>query len=135
MKIDIHRTDGGLKFEGVNPQGHGVVLDGSDAHEGMRPMELLLTGMGACAAFDIVHILQRQRQPLTDIGVSVEGERPDEGIPKPFTDIRMHFVLRGDLDESKVLRAVKLSVEKYCSVGATLRPETKVSYTVQLAKT
>lgn len=135
MKVDIRRTNGDLQFEAVDEIGRSVLLDGGDSHDGMRPMELLLSALGSCAAFDIVHILRKQRQPLEDIRVSVSGIRPDEGEPKPFESVEMRFSLTGDLDTDKVDRAVSLAVEKYCSVGATLRPETRVNYTVEIART
>jgi len=135
MQVDIRRTNGDLQFKAENEIGRSVMLDGGDSREGMRPMELLLSALGSCAAFDVVHILQKQRQPLEDIHVNVVGTRPEDGEPKPFDSVEMRFTLTGSLDAEKAERAVSLSVEKYCSVGATLRPETEVTYTVEILRT
>jgi len=132
MKVDIRRTNGDLQFEAVNELGRKVILDGGDCHEGMRPMELLLSALGSCAAFDVVHILRRQRQPVEDVRISVSGTRPEEGSPRPFDSIHMKFVVAGNPDRKKTERAVSLSVEKHCSVGATLRSETEVTYEIEM---
>ena len=90
---------------------------------GMRPMEMLLIGMGACTSFDVVTILKKARQPIVDCVAVVDATRADE-IPKVFTKIHVHFVVTGDgLNETQVERAVKLSAEKYCSASIMLKQE------------
>ncbi len=123
MKATIKWLDG-VSFVGESESGHAVVLDGPpDAggrNIGMRPMEMVLVGMGGCTAFDVVSILQKARQPVTDCRVELTAERADE-IPKVFTRIHVHFVVSGHgLKESQVERAVKLSAEKYCSASIML---------------
>jgi len=123
MKATIKWLDG-VSFVGESESGHAVVLDGPpDAggrNIGMRPMEMVLVGMGGCAAFDVVSILQKARQPVTDCRVELTAERADE-IPKVFTRIHVHFVVSGHgLKEAQVERAVKLSAEKYCSASIML---------------
>lgn len=135
MNVSLTRRNEDLRFESQNANGQTAVIDGGADPQGMRPMELLLSALASCSAFDLEHILRKQRQPVEDVRIEVEGTRPDEGFPKPFEAIHMHFMVRGDLDEEKVQRAVALSVEKYCSVGATLRPETVVTYSVTIART
>lgn len=111
-------------FLGEPGSGHGVVIDGPPEHGGrnlgVRPMELLLLGVGSCSAFDVVHILQKGRQPVIDCEVQVNAERA-ETVPKVFTRIHLHFVVTGKgLEEATVRRAVQLSAEKYCSASIML---------------
>ena len=82
-------------------------------------MELLLAGLASCTSIDIVLILQKQKQVIDDYRVEISGER-GEGVPSVFTDIHLHFVLKGQLEENKVKRAIDLSLEKYCSAAAML---------------
>lgn len=135
MNINLSRINDDLRFKSENRNGNFTIVDGGAQPEGLRPMELLLTAIASCSAFDLEHILRKQRQKVSDVRVEVEGIRPDDGFPKPFEAIQMHFIIYGDIDADKAERAVALSVEKYCSVGATLRPETIVSYTFELIRT
>jgi putative redox protein len=101
--------------------GHCVLMDGPPDHGGRnlgpRPMEMLLMGMGGCASFDVVSILKKSRQAVTNCVAQLEAERADE-IPAVFTRIHIHFVVSGkDLKEAQVKRAVDLSAEKYCSAS------------------
>lgn len=119
-------------FMGESETGHAVVLDGApDAggrNLGMRPMEMLLIGMGACTSFDVVTILKKARQPVTDCVAEINADRADE-IPKVFTKIHVHFVVTGKgLNASQVERAVKLSAEKYCSASIMLGKAAKVTH-------
>lgn len=111
-------------FVGEAGSGHAIVMDGppesGGRNLGPRPMEMLLLGMGGCTAFDVVHILQRARQPVLDCVVEVEAERA-EHAPKVFTKIHVHFIVSGrGLSEKQVERAVQLSAEKYCSASIML---------------
>jgi putative redox protein len=135
MRIKLSRLNSDLRFKSENEHGNFAIIDGGANAEGLRPMEMLLSALAACSAFDLEHILRKQRQIPEDVKVAVEGTRPDDGFPKPFSDIHMKFSVYGDLDQDKVERAVALSVEKYCSVGATLRPETQISYSLELIRT
>ncbi|MDP2248637.1 MAG: OsmC family protein, partial [Nitrosomonadales bacterium] len=104
-------------FMGESETGHAVVLDGAPEaggrNLGMRPMEMLLIGMGACTSFDVVTILKKARQPITDCVAEIEAARAED-VPKVFTKIHVHFVVTGrDLNPIQVERAVKLSAEKY----------------------
>ena len=113
-----------MTFVGESGSGHAVVMDGPPEHGGrdlgIRPMEMLLLGMGGCTAFDVLHILKKARQPVTDCVVELEAERADTE-PKVFTRIHAHFRLKGTgLKEDRVKRAVELSAEKYCSASLML---------------
>ena len=129
MKATVKWLDG-VAFVGETGSGHAVVLDGAPAaggrNIGPRPMETILVGLGACSAFDVVTILRKSRQAVTDCRVELEAERADT-VPAVFTRIRMVFVVCGkELRESAVRRAVDLSAEKYCSATAMLRASVEI---------
>ncbi|WP_284383891.1 OsmC family protein [Litoribrevibacter albus] len=113
-----------VSFLGESGTGHTVLMDGPEDHGGrnigMRPMETLLIGMGGCASFDVVSILKKSRQQVTDCVAEIEAERADE-VPSVFTKIHLHFKVTGtNLKEAQVKRAVELSAEKYCSASIML---------------
>ncbi len=119
-------------FEAKTGSGHTLTMDGPPEHGGQnlsaRPMEMILVGLGGCSAFDVVEILEKSRQKVTDCQIEVDAERADD-IPAVFTEIHMHFIVAGDeLNEKHVKRAVELSVEKYCSVAKMLRPNVEITY-------
>lgn len=111
-------------FIAESGSGHAIVLDGppdiGGRNLGVRPMELMLMSVGACSAVDVVHILKKARQQVTDCYVELKGERA-ETEPKVFTAIHLHFVITGrELAENHVRRAVDLSADKYCSASIML---------------
>jgi putative redox protein len=111
-------------FIGESGSGHSVVMDGAPDHGGrnlgVRPMEMLLLGLGGCSAFDVIGMLQKSRQQVVDCRVELKAERAD-AVPAVFTRIHMHFVVTGvDLKAKQVQRAVELSAEKYCSASIML---------------
>ncbi|XSG85685.1 MAG: OsmC family protein [Methylohalobius sp. ZOD2] len=119
-------------FLGESGSGHGVVIDGPPEHGGrnlgVRPMELLLLGVGSCSAFDVIHILRKGRHPVSDCRVEVSAERA-ENPPKVFTRIHLHFIVEGKgLSEAAVSRAVQLSAEKYCSASIMLGKAAEVNH-------
>lgn len=115
---------GDAKFIGDSGSGHSIVMDGPPDHggknQGPRPMEMLLLGMGGCTSFDVMSILQKSRQEVTDCEAHINAERADT-VPSVFTKIHIHFVVKGkSLKENLVKRAVSLSAEKYCSASIML---------------
>ncbi len=115
---------GEAKFLTLSESGHGVLVDGpADAggeNMGIRPMEMVLMGMGACTSFDVVSILRKSRQPVVDCVAEIEATRADD-VPSVFTDIHVHFVVTGaGVREAQVKRAVELSADKYCSASIML---------------
>ena len=119
-------------FVGESGSGHAVVMDGPEdsggRNLGIRPMEMLLLGMGGCTAFDVVHILRKARQPVSDCVVELEAERAATE-PKVFTRIHVHFRVSGDaLPEKQVARAVELSAEKYCSASIMLGKVAEITH-------
>ncbi len=124
-------------FIGESASGHAVVMDGPPENGGrnlgVRPMEMLLLGMGGCTAFDVVHILRRSRQAVSDCVVELEAERAPEP-PRVFTRIHVHFIVRGEgLTEKQVARAVRLSAEKYCSASLMLGQVAEITHDYELA--
>lgn len=122
--INLRWTQG-MQFIGTDEDGHSLVLDiSSDAggeNSGFRPMELLLISMAGCTAIDVVDILKKQRQPVQGLELRISGERATE-YPKVYQKVRIEYLLRGSgLNEKAVERAIKLSEEKYCSVGIMVR--------------
>ncbi|WP_350562306.1 OsmC family protein [Psychrobacter sp. CAL346-MNA-CIBAN-0220] len=106
-------------FIGVSPSGHNVQID-ADKEKGASPMELILLGLGGCASYDVVAILQKSRQELVGVRCELTAQRA-ETVPAVYTDIHMHFVVTGDdIQEKQVERAIKLSAEKYCSASRML---------------
>lgn len=123
MEACVKWVDGVL-FVGETGSGHAVVIDGPPDHGGRnmgaRPMEMILLGVGGCSSFDVVQILQKGRNDITDCRVEISAERVDE-VPAVFSKIHLHFVVSGrNLKTSTVERAVKLSAEKYCSASIML---------------
>ena len=123
-------------FVGESGSGHAVVMDGApDAggrNLGVRPMEMLLLGLGGCTAFDVVMILKRGREPVTGCIVDIDAERADTE-PKVFTRIAMRYRVSGrSLDPKKVERAVNLSAEKYCSATAILAKTAQFSHEIAI---
>ncbi|MDO9151757.1 MAG: OsmC family protein [Methylotenera sp.] len=135
MKVRIKWIDG-VSFVGESETGHAVVLDGAPENGGrnigMRPMEMLLIGMGGCTSFDVVAILKKARQPIVDCVAEIDATRADE-IPKVFTKIHVHFVITGDnLNAVQVERAVKLSAEKYCSASIMLSKSVEITHDFEI---
>ncbi|MFZ2553773.1 OsmC family protein [Psychrobacter urativorans] len=106
-------------FMGVAPSGHEVQID-ADKEKGASPMELILLGLGGCASYDVVSILQKSRQEVKDVRCELSAQRA-ETVPAVYTAIHMHFVVTGtDIADKQVERAIKLSAEKYCSASRML---------------
>ena len=125
-----------MSFVGESGSGHSVVMDGAveagGRDLGVRPMEMLLLGLGGCTAFDVVSILRKSRQQLVDCEVELEAERAEE-IPKVFTRIHVHFIVSGkDLDAKKVAKAVELSADKYCSASRMLAKTAAISHDFEI---
>lgn len=123
MQATVKWVDG-AQFLGESGSGHSVVMDGPEDHggrnTGVRPMEMLLLGLGGCSTFDVISILKKTRQPVRDCRVEITAERAD-AVPAVFTKIHLHFIVAGDeLKEKQVARAVELSATKYCSASIML---------------
>lgn len=135
MKASIKWIDG-VSFIGESESGHAVVIDGPPGaggrNIGIRPMELVLIGMGACSAFDVVSILTKGRQDLVDCQAELSAERAPED-PKVFTRIHVHYKVTGrGLRASAVERAIQLSAEKYCSASIMLGRTAEITHDFEL---
>ncbi len=138
MRINVKRIDSNFNFEATNEDGNSVLIDASSYigghNKGMRPMQLLLAAIGGCSAIDIVSILRKQKQEVDSFEIVVDGDREPVGVEgySLFKTIEVNFILKGNIDIEKAERAVKLSMEKYCSVTKTLEPTAKITYKVTL---
>jgi putative redox protein len=131
MKARVKWVEGAT-FMGESASGHAVIMDGppesGGRNLGIRPMEMLLLGMGGCTAFDVVMILKKARQAVTDCVVEMVAERAASD-PRVFTRIHVHFVVTGrELSEKQVARAVELSAEKYCSASIMLSKSVDITH-------
>ena len=131
LRVVVRRRNDAVHFVAETGSGWRVPIDGAPSVGGgglgARPMELLLSGLGGCAGIDVVGILAKQRQPVDDLTVTVEGERT-LGEPAVFARIHVHFSVSGPVDDRAVARAVALSMEKYCSVARTLEHTATIAY-------
>lgn len=126
----------GVSFEATAGSGHTIITDGppelGGTNQGTRPMELVLLGLGACTAFDVLLILRKARQDITDCQVELDAERA-ETPPKVFTRIHIHFIVSGkDLKEKQVERAIQLSAEKYCSASIMLGKTAEITHDYEI---
>ena len=135
IEVNLKRQQGDFGFEGTDAQGHTVRMDTSEetggSNYGIRPMQMLLMGIGGCSAIDIVMILKKQRQEVKDFSIHISGDREKGKEPSLWEDVKVVFTLTGDIDKEKAERACDLSMKKYCSVAETLRRGgTKLSWEV-----
>jgi len=135
MKATVKWLDH-MSFVGESGSGHSVVMDGAPdvggRNMGVRPMEMVLLGLGGCTSFDLVLILQRQRQAVADVRVEIEAQRATK-VPKVFTRIHVHYVVEGrGLDTKKVERAVSMTADKYCSVSIMLSASVELSHDFEI---
>ena len=132
LKAQIHYGENDF-FIGISPGGHSSIMETNGKRASApTPIELLLIAVGGCMASDVVDILRKGREKLTDYRIEVTGERRED-FPRSFKSIKLHHILTGDsLSENAVKQAIELSDSKYCSVAATLRPTADVSVTYEI---
>lgn len=138
MKARVKWVDG-VQFIGEAESGHAVVMDGAaeagGRNMGLRPMEMILLGMGGCSSFDVVGILKKTRSGPVDCIVELEAQRADE-IPRVFTRIHAHYIVSGhNLKATDVERAISLSVEKYCSASIMLGKTANITHDYEIIET
>ncbi len=126
----------GVSFLGQVDSGHSVLMDGAPEaggkNLGPRPMEMILMGLGGCTAFDVVYILRKSREAITDCRVEMDAQRAAED-PKVFTHIHLHFIITGkDLNPRQVERAISLSAEKYCSASMMLKATVSITHDYEI---
>ncbi len=135
MQAKVKYVDG-MQFVGEASSGHAVVMDGDPKFGGrntaVRPTELLLIGLGGCSGMDVISILKKKKQDVRGLEINVTGQKA-ETYPQKFTDISLEFVITGkNVSEEAVKRAVDLSMEKYCSVKATLEGSAKITFSYRI---
>lgn len=138
MEVILNRIDQDFHFEAKGSSPIPVQIDAAEGigghNAGARPMELLLMGLGGCTAIDVILILKKQRQVVDDFQIRVQGDREKiEGTEKtPFNSINIQFELQGTIDGNKALKAIQLSMDKYCSATAQLEPSATITHTLVL---
>jgi len=132
MKIKLKTSDNNLdKFVGINESGHEIVLGmGGSA---MGPMENVLVSLAGCSTIDVVLMLKKMRQELTAVDVEVTAKRREE-IPRTFTDIHLHFTIKGKVKENKAEQAVESSMTKYCSVSKMLEKAATITSSFEVTE-
>jgi putative redox protein len=135
--IEMERVTGDFGFEIKDENGHVLHTDSSiengGSNYGFRPMQLVLSALGSCSAIDMVSILKKQKQPVEQLKIRIEGEREKDKIPSLWKSIKVLFTLQGNIDTQKAEKAATLSMEKYCSVAETLRRGgTKITWQVHV---
>lgn len=125
VTVELERVNGAFGFEAKDANGHIIKIDTSPEtggeNFGVRPMQLLLMGLGGCSGIDILSILRKQRQDVTGFRMRIDGEREPGTDPSLWKDIEIIFEIKGDVDRDKAEKACALSMEKYCSVSETLK--------------
>jgi putative redox protein len=126
----------GLQFVGQADSGHAIVLDSDSGvggqNSGLRPMELLAIGLGGCSGMDVASILKKKKEKLSGLEINVEAKKAEDH-PQKYTDMRIEFIVKGkNLSEEAVKKAIQLSMDKYCSVKATLEGTAAISFNYKI---
>jgi putative redox protein len=138
MEVVLNRLDQDFHFEAKGSSPIPVHIDAAEGigghNAGARPMELLLMGLGGCTAIDVILILKKQRQIVEDFQIRVQGDREKiEGTEKtPFRQINIQFELKGQIEGNKALKAIQMSMDKYCSATAQLEPSATITQSLLL---
>jgi putative redox protein len=137
MRIELKRLDDAFHFEAKSETGNVALMDAGENigghNKGVRPMQMLIMGLGGCSAIDVVLILKKQKQVIDNFEISIDAEREKDKEPALWESVHLHFKLKGKIEKEKAERAVRLSMEKYCSVSKTLEiAGAKISYTVSV---
>lgn len=127
---------GDMQFKGTATSGHTLQMDADDTsggrNAGFRPMELLLVGFGGCSGMDVISILRKKRQSISGLEINIKGEKTDS-YPKIYKKVHIEYIVQGKgVEEQAVERAITLSLEKYCSVGATLAKAGTISHSCRI---
>jgi putative redox protein len=136
MKISMERIDGDFHFTAKGSGNVDVHIDAAEAiggtDAGVRPMELLLMGIGSCSAIDVVLILKKARQTVEGFRIEVEGQRDAVAIPAPFEKVNIKYFFKGNLKPQKVEDAIRLSMEKYCSATVMFQKTAEITWSYEI---
>ncbi|MBS1634731.1 MAG: OsmC family protein [Bacteroidetes bacterium] len=139
VQVNIERLNDAFHFRATNESGNTLDLDASPEiggeNKGFRPMQLLLAAVGSCSAIDVVNILKKQKQTILHFDVEVIADREAVEEYSQYKTIHLHFKLRGPIDPDKAEKAVKLSLDKYCSVSKALEPLSRITHSVSIQST
>ncbi|MBS1125599.1 MAG: OsmC/Ohr family protein [Nitrospirae bacterium] len=132
------KLTGGMQFEGESSSGHRLIMDAEaesgGQNKGFRPMELLLVGFGGCSGMDVISILRKKRQEVTGLETNVKGEQADS-FPHIYEKVHIEYVVTGkDIQKEAVERAIQLSLDKYCSVGATIGKTAAITHSYRIVE-
>jgi putative redox protein len=130
-KVFVEWNGEGHRFTGHNPEGPTIAIDG-DRKNGTSPMIMLLHAEAGCTGIDVVDLLEKMRQPVTGIKIEVTGEKGEGEFPRIWEKIHVKYIISGAVEPEKALKAVNLSLEKYCSVSAMLGKAAEVTHEVEL---
>jgi putative redox protein len=127
-----------MVFSGMATSGHTLTMDAEDAagghNAGFRPMELLLVGLGGCSGMDVISILRKKRQPVTGLEINIQGKKA-ENHPHVYEEVHIEYVVKGpEVEKQAVERAICLSLDKYCSVGATLAKAGTITHSYKIVQ-
>ena len=139
IQVELERVHGDFGFKVTDMHGHSVNIDNSPEHGGdnfgVRPMQMLLMGLAGCSGIDVISILKKQRQVVKGYKTIVRGQREAGVEPSLWKFIELEFIITGEVEEEKAKRAVQLSVNKYCSVAATLlKAGATIQWTIKINK-
>ena len=134
MKITLNRINDDFLFECANENGQKILLNNTreEINNGVSPMEAVLMSLSGCSGIDIIHILKKQGQKITNFSAEVEAERIEKNGANPFKSILVKFFIEGKVDETKALKATDLSFEKYCSVSKMLETSVDIAYEINV---
>lgn len=121
----------GRQFIATSGTGHHIILDDANGNTGAKPIELVAIALAGCTAFDVINILRKKRQTVTSYAVRCEADQRSDP-PQVFTDVRIHHVIHGEVDPAAVEDAIRLSEEKYCSVGAMVKQTAQLHTTYEI---
>jgi putative redox protein len=120
------------QFVAENHRGHNLIIDDPNGNTGPKPIELVAIGLAGCTAFDVINILRKKRQVVTDYKVTIEADQASDP-PQVFTSVRIHHIITGvEVSPDAVKDAIRLSEEKYCSVGAMIEKSAKIHATFEI---
>lgn len=139
MKITLERLNNAVHLKATNEEGNSIEMDGAPSiggeGKGPRPMQVLLMSLAGCSSMDVLSILKKMREDITDFKVEVNGERAEDQVPAIFTNIHVTYLVTGHgLNSSNVEKACRLSMEKYCSVTRQLEATAKITWSYEIRK-
>ena len=137
MKVTLKRLNDSYHMEAVNETGCTIQMDGTESiggqNLGATPMQVVLMALAGCTSIDVISILKKMKQEVTDYRVEVDADKPADVVPSLFTEIRLKYVLSGPaLEDAKVKRAIELSAEKYCSVSKILEHTARIKWSYEI---